>query len=70
MTIKSSNIYFENLCTDLNLSAGISFKMPTIKLGSFLFDLKNNMKEEFDVPWCKKLIVGAHFHSKKETIRR
>ena len=42
--------------------------MPTIKLGSFLFDLKNNMKEELDVPWCKKLIVGAHFHSKKEMI--
>ena len=25
------------------------------------------MKEEFDVPWRKKLIVGTHFHSKQET---
>jgi len=41
--------------------------MPTIKLGSFLFVLKNNMKEEFDMPWSKKLIVGTHFHSKQET---
>jgi len=35
----------------------------TIQLGSFLIDLKNNMKDESDVPWCKKLIVG----SKQET---
>ena len=26
-------------------------------------DLKNNMKDKSDVPWCKKLIVG----SKQET---
>ena len=49
------------------MSAGDSLKMPTIKLGSFLFVLKNNMKEEFDMPWSKKLIVGTHFHSKQET---
>ena len=47
LTIRSSNIYFTNLCHDLNISASNSLKKPTIKFGSFLFDLKkNNMKEE------------------------
>lgn len=69
LTIRSSNIYFTNLCHDLNISASNSLKKPTIKFGSFLFDLKkNNMKEEFVMPWCKKLIVGAHFHSKQEKV--
>ena len=47
LTIRSSNIYFTNLCHDLNISASNFLKKPTIKFGSFLFDLKkNNMKEE------------------------
>jgi len=55
LTIRSSNIYFTNLCHDLNISASNSLKKPTIKFGSFLFDLKkNNMKEESIMPWCKK----------------
>jgi hypothetical protein len=42
--------------------------MYNIQLGSFLFDLmKNNMKEELGMPWCKRLFVGAHFHSKDGT---
>ena len=55
LTIRSSNIYFTNLCHDLNISASNFLKKPTIKFGSFLFDLKkNNMKEESIMPWCKK----------------
>ena len=69
VTMRPSNIYSKNLCNDLNISADNSLTMSTIKIGSFLFNLKkNNMKEEFVMPWCKKLIVGAHFHSKQEKV--
>jgi hypothetical protein len=43
-------------------------KISNIQLGSFLFDLmKTNMKQEFVMPWCKRLFVGAHFHINEET---
>jgi hypothetical protein len=50
------------------LLAGNVRKLSNIQLGSFVFDLmKNNMKEVFVTPWCKRLFVGAHSHSKEET---
>jgi hypothetical protein len=66
--IKSLNVGFESSCNNQVLSASNVLKMSNIQLGTFLFDLmKNNMMEELVTPWCKRLIVGAHFHSKEET---
>jgi hypothetical protein len=65
--IKSLNVGFESSCNNQVLSASNVLKMSNIQLGTFLFDLmKNNMKEELVTPWCKRLFVGAHFHSKEE----
>lgn len=68
VTIKSTNNSSENLCNDLNTSAGNSLKIHTIRLGLFSLDLKNNIMEQFDIPWSKTLIVGAHFQRKQKTI--
>jgi hypothetical protein len=66
--MKSLNVGFEISYNDQVLSAGNVLKMSHIQFGYFLFDLmKNNMKEEFVMPWYRRLFVGAHFHSKEET---
>jgi hypothetical protein len=65
--MKSLNTGSKTSYNDQVLSAGNVLKISNIQLGSFLFDLmKNNMKEEFITPWCKRLFVGDHFHSKEE----
>jgi hypothetical protein len=65
---KSQNVGSETSYNNQILSAGNVLKMCNTQLGSFLFDLmKNNMKKNFVTPWCKRLFVGGHFHSKEET---
>lgn len=68
VTIKSTNKSSENLCNDLNISAGNSLESHTIKLGLFSFDLKNNISEELNMSWHKKLIVGALFQRNQKRI--
>jgi hypothetical protein len=66
--MKYLNAGSESSYNDQDLLAGNVLKMSNIQLGSFLIDLiKNNMKEEFVTPGCKRLFMGAHFYIKEET---
>jgi hypothetical protein len=66
--MKSLMVGSKTSYNDQVLLASNILKMSNIQLASFSFDLmKNNMKEEFITPWCKRLFVGARFHSKEET---
>jgi hypothetical protein len=65
--MKSLNVGYVTSYNDQVLSFGNILKMSNIHLGYSLFDLmKNNMREEFVIPWCKRLFVRANFRSKKE----
>jgi hypothetical protein len=68
MIMKSLNVGSETSHNDHVLSASNVLKMSNMQVGSFLIDLmKNNVKEEFVMAWCKRLFVGANFYSKEET---